>query len=193
MGTESPNIPIDVAKISMNEVTVDKIETKKLEVAEGKTDVAEGKTAMDAANNPRGVLKLFFQDIESGKIRSAVITKELAGAVVEEFDETKCTKYSLNTLLGVEEMILMERKAEILPNKDGLSIVSKIKVHSRRAIKLWTPATGDEMRKLFSFRDKGSDDAPSVDLCPKSNLGVWIKLKMRQEFKTFEDTKRELV
>ena len=91
---------------------------------------------------------------------------------------------------GVADMILTERKAQIVPDlKSGISIVSNIKVHSRRAINLWTPATGEEMRTLFLLRDDCKDDAPAVDLCPKKNPGVWMKLKMRQEFKDFKDKK----
>jgi hypothetical protein len=151
--TENPNIPIDVA--------ID----------------AVGKTAMDDSNNP----KLFFNVIQAGEEKSDVITKELAGAVVAEFDGTK---YTLKSLASVEAMILKERMAQVVPNEDGVSTVSKIKVHSRRAMQ-WTPATGAEMRTLFEERDKGEADK-HVDLCPKKNPGVWMKLKMRKEFKEFE-------
>jgi hypothetical protein len=116
----------------------------------------------------------FFSDISKPNGReSPVITKALANAVLAKLGES-------NTIADVEKMILNAHNLE----HEKVLEVSEIKVHSRRAMQ-WTPATGDEMRMLFSLRDKGSDDK-HFDLCPKENLGVWMKLKMRKEFKDFD-------
>jgi hypothetical protein len=112
-----------------------------------------------------------------GGVESPVITPALAKAVVAKLGEKPCT-----TLADVEKMIWNEHEPKNV--KDGPSIPSEIKVHSFRAMK-WTPVTGEEMRTLFLLRDKVLDDAP-FELCPEKNPGVWMKLKMRQEFKVFE-------
>jgi hypothetical protein len=127
-------------------------------------------------------LNVYFSAISGGK--KSVITQALADAVLAELG-----KPNLDTLVGVEKMILDEHEAQILQDATGLSIISQIKVHSRKPMN-WTPKTGEEMRMLFSHReasDIGSDGC--VDLCPGSNPGVWMKLKMRQEFKSFDEAK----
>jgi hypothetical protein len=115
----------------------------------------------------------------AGDRQSPVITKALGDAVVKKL---KLREEPYNTLADVEKMIWNEHKPKNVA--EAPSIPSEIKVHSFRAMK-WTPVTGEDMRTLFLLRDKVQDDAP-FDLCPEKNLGVWMTLKMRQEFKVFE-------
>ncbi len=133
-------------------------------------------------------LKLFFKT--AGERESPVTTQALANAVLEEFDKST---YPLDTLADVEKMILAEHTAPIQKHETkGHSIFSEIKVHCRKPIH-WTPKTGEEMGALFKHRVEGDvlqihaveADDNYVDLCPTSNPGVWMKLKMRQEFEDF--------
>jgi hypothetical protein len=119
----------------------------------------------------------FFSGISGGT--KSVITQALADAVLVEL-----RKPNLDTLTGVEKMILAEHTEPIQKDATkGHSIISEIKVHSRKPMN-WTPKTGEEMRTLFKNRDQDKDIC--IDLCPANNPGVWMRLKMRQEFKNFE-------
>jgi hypothetical protein len=125
-------------------------------------------------------LNSYFSGISGGT--KSVITQALANAVLAELG-----KPNLDTIAGVEKMIWDEHEAQIVQDATGLSIISKIKVHCRNPMK-WTPATGEEMRTLFSHkqaRDMGSNGC--VDLCPTTNPGVWMKFKIRQEFENFNN------
>jgi hypothetical protein len=136
---------------------------------------------------PVNPLNCFFERISTCEIPHPVITKALAIAVVAELN-----KKTYNTLADVEKMILDEHTAPI-QKIDGRSEISEIKVHCRKPINLWTPKTGEEMRALFKHRVQGDvleihrveGDDNYVDLCPTNNPGVWMKLKMRQEFEDF--------
>jgi hypothetical protein len=133
-------------------------------------------------------LMSFFSGISGGTSKSPVITQGLAGAVVAELKKQTDNK-TYNTLADVEEMILNEHKAPIQKN----ALISEIKVHCRKPIN-WTPKTGEEMKELLKHRVEGDvlqlhrveGDDNYVDLCPTNNPGVWMKLKMRQEFDDFK-------
>ena len=130
-------------------------------------------------NSLRGMLKLYFDKLESGVRKNPAIDKGLAGAIHAEFFKAGC---SLGAMSDVEALIMREYE---LPVPLDLAVdldISDVKVNSRKAV-MWKPTTGADQRLLV--QEKYMGNGGFMDFSTDTNPGCWMKLKLRQDFDEF--------
>lgn len=125
-------------------------------------------------NNPRGVLKLYFDKLERGVLKNPAIDQGLAGALHSEFFKKDC---SLDTLADVEELIMAEYEKPLPGPDDADADVSDIKLHCRKSV-FWKPTSNEEASRLM--KQIIGKDFMDIDI-----PGNWMKLKLREHFSEF--------
>ena len=127
-------------------------------------------------DNMTGLLKLFFDKLESGVLKSTAIDKTFAKALHSEFFEADC---KLKTLSDVEALIMKEYNTKVSLDLKVEIDLSNIKVFGKSAVE-WKPSSADES----TLEQLAKANCPGM-VSTKTDPGFWFKLKLQQDFNDF--------